>query len=100
VEPAGDLPVTPAAALTAPLARDADFQAAWYYSIVVFTMIVVVAWGMWLCIRHLRGMWRNGDRGLALAVGGAVAVAFLMFASMLVTVAVAMLPVAYHGAAG
>jgi len=92
--------VTAVAALTAPLGRDSDFQAALYYSIVIFVIIVVAAWGMLLVLRPLRRMWADGNHGMALAIGGAVAVTFVMFSAMLVTVAIAMLPAAYHGGAG
>ena len=83
MEPPGDLPVI------APLARDSDFQAAWYYSIVLFAMVVVTAWGTWWATGSLRAMWRRGDRGMAATIAGAVGVAFLTFASMLLTVAIA-----------
>jgi hypothetical protein len=83
----------------APLLRDADFQAAWYYSVVIFAGMVAIGWGLLLALRHVRDMWARGDHGLALTVGGAAAVAFLMFASMLATVAVAMLPLAFKGTA-
>lgn len=76
-------------ALTAPLLRDSDFQAAWYYSIVLFAVLVVTAWGTWWAIAPLRAMWRRGDRGMASAIAGAVGVTFLTFASMLLTVAIA-----------
>jgi hypothetical protein len=84
----------------APLLRDSDFQAAWYYSMLLFAGIVVALVGLYFTVRELREMWVRGDRGLALGVGGAAAVAFLMYASMLVTVAIAMLPLAYRGGAG
>lgn len=82
------------------LARDSDFQASWYYSAVVFAGIVLVGWGMWLVVQQLRVMWVRGDRGMAFALGTAVTVAFLMFASMLITVAIALLPLTRSGGAG
>lgn len=84
----------------APLARDSDFQAAWYYSMVLFAAAVLIGWGLLLTGRQVHRMWVRGDHGLAAAVGAATAVAFLMFVSMLVTVAIAMLPLAYRGGAG
>jgi hypothetical protein len=74
------------------LARDSDFQAAWYYSAVIFAGICLCAWAAWLTLHPLRRMWRNGDRGLALALGSATVVALLTFSSMLATVAVALWP--------
>ena len=100
MEPAGDLPVTGFSLPTFPLLRDSDFQAAWYFSMVLFAAVLVAVWGLVQTVRHLRQMWTRGDHGLAAAVGGAALVAFLMFASMLVTVAIAMLPLAYRGGAG
>jgi hypothetical protein len=82
------------------LARDSDFQASWYLSAVIFGGIVLAGWAMWLVLQPLRGMWRRGDRGLAFALGTAVTVAFLMFASMLTTVAIALLPLTRSGGAG
>jgi Na+-translocating ferredoxin:NAD+ oxidoreductase RnfA subunit len=96
VEPAGDLPVT---AFTLPLLRDADFQAAWYYSMVVFAGLLVVGWSGVLSLRQVREMWRRGEHGLAATVGGASLLALLMFASIMATIAVAMLPLAFRGGA-
>lgn len=89
--------------MTAPLhllARDSDFQASWYFSAVLFAGVVLIGWAMWLVLRHLRVMWLRGDRAMAFTVAAATAVAFLMFASMLATVAVALLPLARSGGAG
>jgi hypothetical protein len=79
------------------LARDSDFQASWYYSAVIFAGIVLVIWAAWLVFGHLRVMWVRGDRGLAVAMGSATVLALLMFTSMLVTVAVALLPLTHKG---
>jgi hypothetical protein len=73
-------------------AREADFQAAWYYSLVLFVILMVAAIGFQLARSAVRPMWRAGDRGPALAVLAAASVAMLFLLSMLVTVAVAMLP--------
>ena len=75
-----------------PLLRDSDFQAAWYYSAVIFAGIVLFGYGAWLVFGHLRVMWRNGDRGMAAALAGAAGVALLFFASLLATAAVALWP--------
>ncbi len=87
-------------ALTLPLLRDSDFQAAWYYSVVLFAGLCVVAWGLFQATRHLHLMWVRGDRALALTVGGVALLSFLMFASMLVTVAIALWPATQSGGAG
>lgn len=85
---------------TFPLLRDSDFQAAWYYSMVLFAAVLVTVYGLVQAVRQVRQMWSRGDHGLAATVGGAALVAFLMFTSMLVTVAIAMLPLAYRGGSG
>lgn len=82
------------------LARDSDFQASWYYSAVIFAGIVLVGWAAWLVVRHLHLMWTRGDRAMAFALGAAVVVALLMFSSMLITVAIALLPLTRSGGAG
>jgi hypothetical protein len=82
------------------LARDADFQASWYYSAVIFAGIVLIVYAAWLVIGHLRLMWRRGDRALAVAMATATLVALLMFSSMLATVAVALLPLTHSGGSG
>ena len=88
-------------AVLPPLAqRDSDFQAAWYYSIVISAGIALAVWAMVLSLRHLRRMWRTGDRGLAIGVAAAVAVVFVMYSSMLVAVAIAMWPSAAPGGSG
>jgi hypothetical protein len=79
------------------VARDSDFQAAWYYSAVIFAGLCLTVWAGWLAVRPLRRMWERGDHGLAVALGSATLVAFLMFASMLATVAVALWPQASGG---
>jgi hypothetical protein len=76
----------------APLLRDSDFQAAWYYSAVIFAGIVLIGYAAWLVFAHLRVMWRKGDRGMAAALAGATTLALLMFTSLLVTAAVALWP--------
>lgn len=82
------------------LARDSDFQASWYYSAVIFAGICLIGYAMWLVVRQLREMWGRGDKGMAFALGTAVVVSFLMFSSMLATVAVSLLPLTRSGGAG
>jgi cation transport ATPase len=82
------------------LARDSDFQASWYYSAVLFAGIVLVGWAAWMVFRQLRRMWRNGDRAMAVTMASATVVALLMFGSMLITVAIALLPLTQSGGAG
>jgi hypothetical protein len=79
---------------------DANFQASWYYSAVIFAGIVLIGWAAWMVFRHLHAMWVRGDRGLAVAMASATVLALLMFTSMLVTVAVALLPLTQGGGGG
>lgn len=88
------------AAFGLPLMRDSDFQAAWYFSMVIFAAICLTAWGTWLVARHVREIWVRGEQTMALVVGVATAVSVLLVAAILVTVIVAMLPAATGGGAG
>jgi len=72
--------------------READFQAAWYYSLLLFVILLLVGGGVYMARSAVRPLWRGGDRGPALAVLAAASVALLFLLSMLITVAVAMLP--------
>jgi hypothetical protein len=82
------------------LARDQDFQSAWYYSAIVFAGICLVGWAAWLVFQQLRGMWGRGDRAMAVTLASATVVALLMFTSMLITAAIALWPLTEHGGAG
>jgi hypothetical protein len=73
-------------------AREADFQAAWYYSLLLFVVLLLALAGYHLGRSAVRPMWRAGDRGPALAVAAAISIAAVLLLSMLVVVAVAMLP--------
>ena len=75
-----------------PPVREADFQAAWYYSLLLFVVLLVAVIAFFLGRAAVRPMWRGGDRGAALAVAAAISVAMVLLLSMLVVVAVAMLP--------
>jgi hypothetical protein len=75
-----------------PPVREADFQAAWYYSLLLFVILMLAIAGYVLARSAVRPMWRAGDRGTALAVPAAASVAMVLLLAMLVTVAVAMLP--------
>jgi hypothetical protein len=75
-----------------PPAREADFQAAWYYSLLLFVVLFLAITGFLLGRSAVRPMWRAGDRGAALAVAAAISIAAVLLLSMLVVVAVAMLP--------
>jgi hypothetical protein len=80
-----------------PAARAADFQAAWYFSLLVFSIGVLVVAGVVLAGRWLRPMWRQGDRATAVLVGSVAGVAALFFTLILVTVAVGLAPATVSG---
>jgi len=70
------------------LARAADFQAAWYFSIILVAISVAVGIGARAVAREVRRLWRDGDRGTAVWVGAATAVGVLFMISMAGTVMV------------
>jgi hypothetical protein len=80
-----------------PPVRAADFQAAWYYSLLIFVIAAMVATGVYLGQRLLGPMWRTGDRSLAVLVGTVVGVAAVFFTLILVTVVVALFPATVGG---
>ena len=85
------------AGVAALLLRAADFQAAWYFSIVIFAIVVLVAAGVVLTQRTVVPMWRAGDRSLATLIGTVAGVAGLFFTLILTTVAVGLAPAAVGG---
>lgn len=81
--------MTPAS--TAPLLRVADFQTAWYLSILASGVVFVSAWAIVAVARGLRPMWRAGDRALAVLVMTVTAITTSLFASMLAMVGIGLL---------
>ena len=81
----------------APLAGAADFQAEWYYALLIFAAMAVATAGFVLALRPVRGMWRNGDHGLATAVTAACGVTLALFVAMFLQVVVSLLPNALAG---
>ena len=65
--------------------RAADFQAAWYFTLILVFIAVAVGTGAFYAGRAVRQMWRAGDRGVALWAGTATAVGVLFLVSMVVT---------------
>lgn len=80
-----------------PVLRAADFQASWYFSIVVFAIVMLVVAGVVVGLWAIVPMWRNGDRALATLIGAVVGVGGLFFALLLTTVAVGLAPAAVGG---
>jgi len=62
--------------------REAQFQAAWYYSIIVIAMLVMVLTGIvWAWVGAAR-VWRAGDRGPAALILAASTVGLLVFVGL------------------
>lgn len=80
-----------------PPARAADFQAAWYYSLVLSAILALGAGAVVVVARLVMPMWRQGQRGIALAVAASTGVAALLLLSMLATVVGGLLPGALRG---
>ena len=74
-----------------PLLRAADFQTSWYYSLLVFAMLGLTAWAAGSVARAVPAMWRGEQRGLAVLVTTVTTVTMVLFACMLLTVAIGLL---------
>jgi hypothetical protein len=74
-----------------PLLRAADFQTSWYYSLLVFAMLCLTVWAAASVVRAVPGMWRAEQRGLAVLVTTVTTVTMVLFACMLLTVAIGLL---------
>ena len=74
-----------------PLLRAADFQTSWYYSLLVFAMLGLTVWSVASVARAVPGMWRAEQRGLAALVTTVTTVTAVLFACMLLTVAIGLL---------
>jgi len=62
---------------------ESHFQAAWYYSIVLAAMAVLMALGGGWGLRGAARIWRNGDRAAGSMVAAATLTALLFFAGTL-----------------
>ncbi len=71
--------------MSAPLARAADFQAAWYFTFILVAIAVAVGAGAFYAWREVHRMWRAGEHGIALWTGAATATGVLFLVSMVVT---------------
>lgn len=67
------------------LARAADFQTAWYFSLVLFVIGLTGVIGTVYVALAVRRLWRAGERGPAAVLAGATTVAFLALAGMYAT---------------
>ena len=73
-------------------ARAADFQAAWYFSVLVAAIVLTVVVGLVLGQRLLGPMWRDGERALAMLVGSVLAVTGTFFLLLFATAAIGLAP--------
>jgi uncharacterized membrane protein len=64
------------------LARAAQFQAAWYFSLLLSAILLFIVVGVVYSLIGVRRLWREGERGPAAVLAGAVTVAFLAFIGM------------------
>jgi hypothetical protein len=67
------------------LARAAQFQAAWYFSLLLFAILLLVVLGTAYALVGARRLWRSGAHGPAAVIAGAVTVNFLAIAGMYAT---------------
>jgi hypothetical protein len=64
------------------LARAAQFQAAWYFSLLLFSILLVIVVGLAYALVGVRRLWRSGEHGPAAVLAGAITFAFLAFIGM------------------
>lgn len=64
------------------LARAAQFQAAWYFSLLLSAILLLILLGVGYSLNGVRRLWRAGEHGPAAALAGAITVAFLAFVGM------------------
>ncbi|MBJ7610638.1 MAG: hypothetical protein JF887_14620 [Candidatus Dormibacteraeota bacterium] len=67
------------------VARAAQFQAAWYFSLLLFAILLVVFLGAGYALAGIRRLWRSGEHGPAAVLAGAVTVSLLTFIGMYAT---------------
>jgi len=67
------------------LARAGQFQAAWYFSLLLFAILLLVVLGTAYALVGVRHLWRSGAHGPAAVIAGAVTVSFLTIAGIYAT---------------
>lgn len=80
------------------IARAGQFQAAWYYSLLLFAILLLVVLGTAYALLGVRRLWRDGAHGPAAVIAGAVTVFFLVIIGMYATAIGGLL--ATHGGGG
>ena len=69
------------------VARAAQFQAAWYFSLLLASILLLILVGTGYAAMGIRRLWREGEHGPAAVLAGAVAFAFIAFIGMYAVVA-------------
>jgi uncharacterized BrkB/YihY/UPF0761 family membrane protein len=64
------------------IARAAQFQAAWYFSLLLSAILLLIVLGVVYSLLGARRLWRDGEHGPAAVLAGAVTLAFLAFIGM------------------
>jgi hypothetical protein len=64
------------------LARAAQFQAAWYFSLLLSAILLLTVLGAAYALIGARRLWRAGEHGPAAVLAGAVTLAFAAFIGM------------------
>ncbi len=64
------------------LARAAQFQAAWYFSLLLSAILLLIIVGVAYSLVGVRRLWRSGDHGPAAVLAGAITIAFLALIGM------------------
>ena len=64
------------------IARAAQFQAAWYFSLLLSAILLLIVLGIAYSLVGVRRLWRSGEHGPAAVLAGAITVAFLAFVGM------------------
>lgn len=67
------------------IARAAQFQAAWYFSLLLFAMLLLVFIGTGYALAGARRLWRSGVHGPAAILAGATLVGLLAMVGMYAT---------------
>lgn len=78
--------------------RQAQFEAAWYYSIVVAAMVILLFVGLGWALAGAVRMWRGGDRPAGAIVGAAAVSTTLFLIGMLIAGGVAIVATGGTGA--
>ena len=68
-----------------------NFQASWYLTMIVATMLLLMVWAAALALRALPDMWRSERRGLAVLVLTVTGITLILFVCMLLTASIGLL---------